>query len=107
MGIGHIRETGPLYCMRNWIEELHTHIDAGNWMEAKHYIKNVEDIVPLKKSPSMQDVEAAIQIGIPLSLNAIANLKVRKNLLQDIHHRVQLSFLYNIASFAMQRRPEV
>lgn len=95
----HLRQTGPLYNMRSWIENLHNYIDAGNWSEVKYYIKSVEDIVPTIHSPLIKDVQC--QVAIPPTVG----VSFRPNWLGG-RHKTQLTFLRDLAKFAIEKRPE-
>ena len=91
----HMRQTGPLYNMRSWIENLHNCIDSGNWAEVKYSIKNVKDVVSAVHSPLIKDVQ------FQLILPPAAGVSFRSG-----RHGTQLTFLHDLAEFAIKKRPE-
>ncbi len=96
----HMRETAPLYNLRSWIKDLHLYIDKGNWVEVRHSMSHVEDIVSMIRAPLAKDV--TFQVGIPLS----ASMNIPSNRLKG-SHKTQLTFLHDIAKFALEKRPEL
>lgn len=95
----HMRETAPLCEMRSWIDNLHLYIDEGNWIEVRHSMDHVEDIVSMIKAPLAKDV--TLQIGPQPSISANISLDRLKG-----SHKTQLTFLHDIIEFGLKKRPE-
>lgn len=94
----HMRETAPLCNMRSWIQDLHLYIDNGNWVEVKHSMSHVRDIVSMINAPLAKDV--TFQVGLPLSIGASISSDRLKG-----SHKTQLTFLHDLAKFGLEKRP--
>jgi len=103
----HMRHTGPLCNMRLWIENLHKHIDAGNWAEVEYSIKNVKDIVSKINSPSVKkDVKVQLKIPPEVCVEFHPEVCVNFHLGRLLDgQRTQLTFLRDLTQFAILRRP--
>ncbi len=93
-----MRETRELKNMRKWIANLHKDINNGNWLKVEKAIKDVDDII--SDIICSHTIYSEVQIRIPLSINICFALK------KFGKHKIQLTFLRNLANFAIKARPE-
>ena len=98
-----LRSTRSLHEMRLWLNDLHTYINRGNWLEVANYIKDVKDIVSAIEKHAKKKTKFSVGVsptGITPSFDL--DLSITPS---AISHQFQLTFLRDIAKFGLTSRP--
>lgn len=94
-----MKETKALRNMRTWIDKLHSCLDNRNLIEVQHMMKDVGDIVSQLSTPQKKGIRIngiSIHPFPPfIDINLTFNRLSRKP-------KIQLAFLYNLASYALE-----